>query len=188
VRTSILLGLFVLGCASAPPPAPAAPPPIVEPPPIVGPPAEDFPRSSIAAILAHRQELALTSDQLDVLGQRDDALAKEDAPLRARLAAGTSSSTLQSSPTPSAGMGGGRHGGGHHGGQHPQQSTGHAPDPLTQIDDNDTRAYLEIEEKVLTEAQRPRAREIASAYREALYDRQHPSASRGGQDAGSLAR
>jgi hypothetical protein len=180
VRTSTLVCLFVLGCASAPPPAPAAPPPIV------GPPAEDFPRSSIAAILAHRQELQLTSDQLDALGQRDDALAKEDAPIRARMAAGTSTSTAQSSPPPSSGMGGGRHG--HHGGQRPQQSTAHAPDPLTQIDDNDTRAYLEIEEKVLTEAQRPRAREIASAYREALYDRQHPSASRGGQDAGSLAR
>jgi hypothetical protein len=82
-------------------------------------------------------------------------------------------------------MGGGRHG--HRGGQRPQP-TAHAPDPLTQIDDNDTRAYLDIEENVLTEAQRPRAREIASAFREALYDRQHPSASRGGQDAGSLAR
>jgi hypothetical protein len=59
---------------------------------------------------------------------------------------------------------------------------------LTQLDDNDTRAYLDIEEQVLTEAQRPRAREIASAYREALYDRQHPSASRGGEDAGSHPR
>jgi hypothetical protein len=171
VRTSTLLCLFVLGCASAAPPAPPAPPPIV------APPAEDFPRSSIAAIVAHQRELELTSDQLDALGRRDDALAKEDAPLP--LAAGSSPT---SSPPPSTGMGGGRHG--HHGGQRPQ-STAHGPDPLTQLDDNDTRAYLEIEEKVLTEAQRPRAREIASAYREALYDRQHPSASRGGQDAGS---
>ena len=177
MRTSTLVCLFVLGCASAPPPAPPASPPSV------APPAEDFPRSSIAAILAHRQELELTSDQLDALGRRDDALAKEDAPLRARLAAGTSSPT--SSSTRSAGMGGGRHG--HHGGQR-GQPTLHGPDPLTQLDDNDTRAYLEIEEKVLTEAQRPRAREIASAYREALYDRQHPSTSRGGQDASSLAR
>ena len=38
---------------------------------------------------------------------------------------------------------------------------------------------------MLTETQRPAAREIASAYREALYDRQHPSASRGGEDAGT---
>jgi len=177
VRTSILACLSVLGCASAPAPAPPAPPPIV------APPAADFPRSSIAAILARRQELGLTSDQVDALGRRDDALAKEDAPLQARLAAGTSSPP--SSSPPSAGMGGGRHG--HRGGQR-QQPTAHAADPLTQIDDNDTRAYLEIEEKVLTEAQRPRAREIASAFREALYDRQHPSASRGAQDAGSQPR
>jgi hypothetical protein len=52
---------------------------------------------------------------------------------------------------------------------------GHAPDLLTQLDDNDTRAYLEVEERVLTEQQRPRAQEIATAYREALYDRQHPT-------------
>jgi hypothetical protein len=178
VRTSTLACLWVLGCASAPPPVPAAPPPLV------APPEADFPRSSIAAILAHRQELELTSDQVDALSRRDDALAKEDAPLQARLAAGTSSPT-SSSPSPSTGMGGGRHG--RRGGQRPQPAA-HASDPLSQIDDNDTRAYLEIEEKVLTEAQRPRAREIASAFREALYDRQHPSASRGGQDAGSLAR
>ena len=177
MRTSSLLCLLVLGCASAPPPAPPDPPPIVESVP------ENFPRSSIAAILVHRQELELTPAQLEALTRRDDALAKEDEALRARLTARTSSAT-SSSPAPS-GMGG-RHGG-RRGSQHPQ-NTPHGPDALTQLDDNDTRAYLEIEEQVLTEAQRPRAREIASIYREALYERQHPSASRGGQDAGSLAR
>jgi hypothetical protein len=152
------------------------------PPPIDAPAAEDLPRSSIAAILLQRQELGLTPAQVDALTRRDDALAKEDEALRARVAAGTSSPT--SPPPASAGMSG-RHG--RRGGQRPQ-AAGHAPDALTQLDDNDTRAYLEIEEQVLTEAQRPRAREIASTYREALYDRQHPSASRGGQDAGNLAR
>ena len=176
VRTSPLLCLLALACASAPPPAPAAPPPIV------APKAEEFPRSSIAAILPHRKELALTAAQVDALIRRDDALAKEDEALRARLAAGTSSTT-NSSPSP-AGMGG-RHG--RRGGQR-SQPLAHGPDALTRLDANDTRAYLEIEEQVLTEAQRPRAREIASAYREALYDRQHPSASRGGTDAGSLPR
>lgn len=120
---------------------------------------------------------------MDALTRRDDALAKEDEALRARLAAGPSSTTSSSPPSPS-GMGG-HHG--RRGGQRAQPQT-HAPDALTQLDDNDTRAYLEIEEQVLTEAQRPRAREIASAYREALYDRQHPSASRGGEDAGSQPR
>jgi hypothetical protein len=38
------------------------------------------------------------------------------------------------------------------------------------MDDNDTNAYLEAE-KVLTEAQRPRAREIASSYRQERSDR-----------------
>jgi hypothetical protein len=179
VRTAPLLGLLALGCASAPPPAPSAPPPIGA----AATATEDLPRSSIAAILLHRQELGLTADQVDFLTRRDDALAKEDAALRARVAAGTSSAT-SSTPAPSGGMGG-RHG--RHGGQRPQPTT-HAPDALTQLDDNDTRAYLEIEEQVLTEAQRPRAREIASTFREALYDRQHPSASRGGGDAGSLSQ
>jgi hypothetical protein len=75
---------------------------------------------------------------------------------------------------------GGRHG--RRGGRR-APTAAHGPDALTQLDDNDTKAYLEIEEQVLTDAQRPRAQEIASAYREALYDRQHPSASRGGEDA-----
>jgi len=140
---------------------------------------EDLPHSSIAAILVHREELGLTPPQVDALARRDDALAKEDAGLRARLAAGTSPATSSSPPPPGAG---GRHG--RRGGQQPRPA-GHAPDALTQLDDNDTRAYLEVEEQVLTEAQRPRAREIASAYREALYDRQHPPASRGGQAAGT---
>jgi hypothetical protein len=160
----------------APPPVPPAPPPIV------AAASDDLPRSSIAAILLHRQELGLTASQVEALARRDDALAKEDEALRGRLTARTSSAT--SSPPASSGMGGRR---GRHGGQTPQAAA-HHPDALTQLDDNDTRAYLEIEDRVLTEAQRPRAREIASTYREALYDRQHPSASRGVQDAGSLAR
>jgi len=176
VRKSALLCLLALGCASAPPPVLPTPPPIVAAAP------QDFPRSSIAAVLLHRQELGLTASQVEALTRRDDALAKEDEALRARLTARTSSTS--SSPPASPGMGGRR---GRHGGQTPQQAA-HHPDALTQLDDNDTRAYLEIEERVLTEAQRPRAREIASTYREALYDRQHPSASRSGQDAGSPER
>src|SRR5262249_43015806 len=173
VRTSCLLGLLALGCASAPPPAPRGPPPIAAP---------DLPRSSIAAILVHREELGLTSGQVDALVRRDDALAKEEVALRARLSR-EPPSAARTAP-PQVGSGGRR---GRHGGQQPRP-TAHGPDALTQLDDNDTRAYLEIEEQILSEAQRPRAREIASAYREALYDRQHPSASRSGQDAGSLAQ
>ena len=116
VRPSPLLCLLALAGASAPPPAPAAPPPIV------APKAEEFPRSSISAILLHREELALTAAQVDALSRRDDALAKEDKALRARLDAGPSSTT-SSSPSPS-GMGG-RHG--RRGGQRPQPAA-HGPD------------------------------------------------------------
>ena len=129
----------------------------------------DLPRSSIAADLLHREELGLAPAQVDALSHRDDALAKEDEALRARVAAGSSTGTATPAGTP------GRSG--HHGGRRPQAQA-HAPDALTQLDDNDTRAYLEVEEQVLTEAQRPRARRIASEYREALYDRQHPSSGR----------
>lgn len=175
MRPSPLLFLAAVACASAPPPAPPAPPPIVAP-------ASDLPRSSIAAILLHREELSLTPAQVEALSRRDDALAKEDTALRTRLATGTSSGSTP--PAASAGMGG-RHG--RRGGQR-AATPAHGPDALTQLDDNDTRAYLEIEEQVLTEAQRPHAREIASTYREALYDRQHPSATRGGEDAGTSMR
>ena len=137
-------------------------------------------------MLLHRDELGLTPAQVDALVRRDDALAREDEALRARLAAG-----------PGARAGGaqlqaGSSGRGGHGGRRPSSVApqSHAPDPLTQLDDNDTRAYLEVEAQVLTEAQRPRAQEIASAYREALYDLQHPSTARAGAaaDAGTGPR
>lgn len=181
MRPSPLLCLAALACASAPAPAPTAAPP--DPPPIVAP-ASDLPRSSIAAILVHREELGLTPAQVEALSRRDEALAKEDASLRTRIAAAAGTSSGSTPPAASAGMGGRR---GRHSAQR-STTPAHRPDALTQLDDNDTRAYLEIEEQVLTEAQRPAAREIASAYREALYDRQHPSATRGGEDAGTSTR
>ena len=54
------------------------------------------------------------------------------------------------------------------------QSPGAARPPESieeRIDDNDTHAYLEAEEIVLTPEQRERARDIAEDYREKLYDR-----------------
>lgn len=151
------MAAMILACASTPP----APRPVA--------PAVELPRSSIAAVLLHREELGLTGAQVDALRRRDDALAREDEAIRARLA---SSSEPRVTPPQAAGSVPGR--GGRHGSR-PAASHGHAPDLLTQLDDNDTRAYLEIEQQVLTEQQRPRAQEIASAYREALYDQQHPS-------------
>jgi hypothetical protein len=115
---------------------------------------------------------------VDALQQRDDALAREQAAIRKRLASGPAPRGASASPSPSGGSGHGRHRGGP-----PPQSQSHPPDLLTQLDDNDTRAYLEAEQ-LLTEQQRPRAQEIASAYREALYDQQHPSRRHEAPDAG----
>jgi hypothetical protein len=167
----LFLPAIALSCASAPPP-PAEP--------TIAPPAVDLPRSSIAAVLLHRDELKLTPAQVGALQQRDDALAREDAALRARVASGADSGGA--SPQPAVGAPGrGRHRGGH-----ATQAQTRPPDLLTRLDDDDTRTYLEAEQ-LLTEEQRPHAREIASAYREALYDQQHPSRSnrQDGPDGGS---
>ncbi len=169
MRFALLIAAIAIACASAPTTAPRA----------VAQPA-DLPRSSIAAVLLHREELRLTATQVDALGRRDEELQREDAALRARLAAGSEVPAA----APQASMtGAGR--GGRHGGRRPSTQA-HAPDLLTRLDDDDTRAYLEVEAQVLTEQQRPRAQQIASQYREALYDRQHPSRTprEGAADAG----
>ena len=160
MRTTQLAAVLLAGCAAAPPPRPASAPSPV-----------DLPRSSLAAILLHRDELRLTPEQVAALERRDDQLARDDAPLRAQLAKPTSSA----SPAPSPTSGGSSGRGGHHARPAGLSDTRRPADPLTRLDDNDTRAYLEVEEKVLTASQRPRAQEIASQYREALYDQQHPS-------------
>jgi hypothetical protein len=137
----------------------------------------DLPRSSIVAVLQHREELGLTPAQVEALLRRDDQLAREDAALRAAVArSNPSASSPSAAPPPASGGSSGK-------GAHRQHSGGASdarkpPDLLTRLDDNDTRAYLEVEERVLTEAQRPRAQEIASKYREALYDQQHRAGSR----------
>jgi hypothetical protein len=127
--------------------------------------------------LLHRDELGLTAEQVEALLRRDDQLARDDAPLRAQLAKPGSSSASPTSVSPPA-SGGGSSRGGRHGHPGASSDTRRPADPLTKLDDNDTRAYLEVEQQVLTAAQRPRAQEIASKYREALYDQQHASGSR----------
>jgi len=174
VRSAWLLTSLAVACASAPPPAPVAAPAT---PPVA--PAGELPRSSIAAILAHREELGLTPDQVTLLQRRDDALAREDEALRKRIAAG-SQTPASSSASGFQGSRGGH--GGHHSAQRPPDQK-RPPDPLTQLDDNDTRAFLEVEQQVLTEAQHPRAEEIATRFREALYDQQHPGRVPHGADA-----
>ncbi|MGZ6071917.1 MAG: hypothetical protein ACXWK8_11925 [Myxococcaceae bacterium] len=166
MRVVPLVAVLLGACATAPPPRRApAPPPV------------DLPRSSIAAILLHRDELGLTQVQVEALERRDDELAREDAALRAQVAKpNPSASASGAAPAPASGGSSGRGGHRPHSGGASQARK--PTDPLTRIDDNDTRAYLDVEERVLTAAQRPRAQEIASQYREALYDQQHPAGSR----------
>jgi hypothetical protein len=61
------------------------------------------------------------------------------------------------------GMGGGRPGAG------ARSSPPESQQLRDKLDDNDTQTYLEAE-KALTEEQKPKAREYASKYREALFN------------------
>jgi len=161
MRLAFLLCLSLAACAStrpAPVPRPAG-----------------LPHSSIAAVLAHREELGLTLDQANALQQRDDALEREDAPLLARTGQGGGSTAPGDGGRTASDASGFSGRGGRHGRRAQSGTTSKSEDLLARLDDNDTRAYLQVEQSILTEAQRPRAREIASRFREELYDRQHPA-------------
>jgi hypothetical protein len=131
-----------------------------------------LPRSSLAAVIAHRGDLDLTAEQVDRLQKRDEELEREQATLRAALEHRQHESPPQTGQQPATGMGGGP------GGRHRNQArTNTATDAKPtvrsledQLDDADTRAYLAAEEACLTDKQRDPAREIAEKYREDLYD------------------
>ncbi len=168
--------LVSLGCAHAQP----AP----EPVPAPAPKPLLLPRSSIAAVLLHRGELELTDEQVERLQARDDALSKAQLELRSQLQKrqqGSQQSGDRPKPAPSAAPMGGGH---RHGQQLHNPPSENKPKGETleeQLDDSDTRAYLEAEEDVLTEKQRDPARDIASKYREDLYDQREQARHRGDQ-------
>lgn len=154
-----------------------------------------LPRSSIAAVLAHRGELGLDDAEVKQLEARDAALqhqadelrqragappghgarrAEGPGPAEARGAPGAQSPASTALPEGLAG-GAGHHGGGR-GGRRPG---GDAParDPAaraaavqTQLDDADTAAWLAAE-PLLREEKREPARAVAEQYREELADR-----------------
>jgi hypothetical protein len=171
-----------LACASQPPP----------PQPIASVPTNQaalppLPRSSIAAVVLHRTELGLTDDQVGEIEQRDQQREGENAAVREEMEkrgqkgppapSGTSGSGNGGTPQGmhGGGMGGGMHGG-RMGGRSPASGSGgekeadRASTLQDRLDENDTKAYLDAE-SVFTEAQKARAREIASDYREELYER-----------------
>ena len=177
-RLAPVLALSFLACAHAQPPPPPEPPhPIML-----------LPRSSIAAILAHRGDLELTDDQVQRLEDRDDALELQQAALREDFArreearkgrsadqqnGQNGASPASQAQPPGGGMGGGFGGGRHRGQQSRTAPIPDRPDPKAledKLDDNDTRAYLAAEAAVLTEKQKEPARDIAEKYREDLYD------------------
>ncbi len=138
-------------------------------------PQAPFPRSSIAAVLQHQDELQLTGEQVRRLQDLDDQLERQNAALR-QEAEKRQSQGPSSGGAFGRGMGGrsrGAAGGRSMGGTRSAPSTATGPKSAEErMDDNDTSAYLEAE-KVLTEAQRARAMEIASRFRQERWDRRH---------------
>lgn len=148
-----------------------------------------LPESSISAVLEHREELALTADQIAKLEELDRKRELDNEQIRKAREEAPPPKAKEENRRSDPGMGGmGRRGGmGGMGGMGRRgmgfggpSSTGSAKseqlDPrspeflMQRIDDNDTASYLEAE-KVLTEEQRSKARAIAEQYREALWDR-----------------
>lgn len=165
-----------------------------------------LPRSSIAAVLAHRSELGLTDGEVAQLQQRDESLQKQLADIRERFAAAPSrpradlgrdggqprappgaqplSPSAGALPEGMAGAGhrGGVWGGGRHGGN---RSGWQGQDPATRaaalqsrLDDADTAAWLSAE-TVLAESRREKARDVAEKYREELADQREAERQRG---------
>jgi hypothetical protein len=164
-----------------------------------------LPRSSIAAVVLHRAELGLTDEQVDGMEQRDQQREAENAAVNAAVREEMEKKGQKRSSAPSStggsgsggapqgmhgGMGGGTHGGGMHGsrmgGRPPASGSGggkeadRAATLEDRLDENDTKAYLDAE-SVFTEPQKARAREIASDYREQLYEQREKARSRSAQ-------
>ncbi|HTN52375.1 MAG TPA: hypothetical protein VML50_08245 [Anaeromyxobacter sp.] len=164
--------LLALGLACAR----AAPVPAPHPAPA---PAPRLPRSSIAAVLEHRAELALDEAQVARLEEAERGLEKELAAVPgSRPAAPVGAPAGEAARPPGRGHGGGGgEGQGKHGGR--GQGSPGGQDPDQRRDDADTRAFLQVEE-VFRPEQRERAREIAEAYREARYDAREAARAKGG--------
>ncbi|WP_146210169.1 hypothetical protein [Vitiosangium sp. GDMCC 1.1324] len=139
----------------------------------------DF-KSSLAVLLEHRVELALTPEQVDRFEKLDFTLHERNVPLHYELESLRAQNKKGNRPWHGGYMGGGQHD--VHGGK--GGSTSGPPEAdreklvrrerlelieskLRQMQDNDSEAYLEAE-KVLTDAQKPRARELFSQEREKL--------------------
>jgi hypothetical protein len=138
-------------------------------------------RSSIAAVLSQAGALRLTPDQVKLLEHADSVLMRDQA--AARAAAASSDDDAAKSAAAGARPSGGKPGptitptgpgGGVSGGKSkPPPPRRGGPDPTEvlnqQLDVLDTEAFLKAIEP-LPEAQREKAIEIASRYREQVYE------------------
>lgn len=144
-----------------------------------------LPRSSVAAVLAQRGKLGLTDDQVKQLEQVDARLARDQE--AARNTAAQAEEPRQAPPqrsgqgAPSSGPGGP---GGMSGGKSrppPQIRLNSGPSAAEilerQLDDLDTQALLKAVES-MPEAQREKAVEVASIYRERLFEQREREKSR----------
>ena len=126
-------------------------------------PPPTMPRSSIAAVLDHRGELALDDGQVAKLEQLERDLERKqtsllEAPPGRVHATGGADAEQRRTRGGRSRTGRGREG------------NGGSPESQTELfDDADTAAFLEAE-RVLDEPQREPARAIAESYREALAD------------------
>lgn len=120
-------------------------------------------KSSLDAVLAHAAELSLTEEQQRRFEELDARRDQQDQESRARAKA----APAETSPSPSSAGRRGRRGGGGAGAPHGQASRD--PQLNQQYDDHDTQAFT-VALELLTEAQKPRAIELASKYREELFD------------------
>jgi hypothetical protein len=184
--TCLFSGWLLLAASCADEPLPptgtaatsSAAPPVASLPPL--------PRSSIAAVVLRRQELGLSDDQVRDLELRDQQREKEDAAVRDEAEEKRKAAEARTAPSAGGGGGagngsGGPSGGMRGGGMGRRGSRGGGSSPPAHVitessiedrmDANDTKAYLDAESASLTEGQKDRAREIASEYREKLYER-----------------
>jgi hypothetical protein len=124
--------------------------------------------SSVDAVLRRAAELELTDAQREALQDIDARQTEKIDALRSESKPAQSS---ESSPPPTGRRGGGRRrdpmsvGGG-------QAQIDRRRAQRFRIDELDNAAFLEAEAK-LEEAQRPKARQIATEYRAALFDYRH---------------
>jgi hypothetical protein len=135
--------------------------------------------SSLAVLLEHRAELALTAGQVERFEQLEFSLHEKNLGLQHQLDVLQAQNKKDNRPWHGGYMGGGTHDahGGKGGGTGPPEAEQaravrrerleRIHSTLRQMQDNDTLSYMEAE-KVLSDAQKPRARELFSQEREKL--------------------